>query len=761
MCRIKPFLLVIGLLIQPLLNVTHAQQQLNPRADSLISLLPHLSKADKVNTLIQISRICVLSNVDTALHFSKMAVDQANHLENGQLIGEANNWLGNAYRMKANYQDALKHYQLSVNAWKQVGDPIKLSHGYLNICLVLDAIRQTDALDTNLALAVEQAELITNPEEEMVVYTRIAQIYQSKRALDRALLYALKILDTYQDSSGLIPPDVYRRIASINRDLNNMQQAEEFYLKAYRKATEQGNKVMLNLTCNDLGIIYNELGNVSVAIDYYKQALELSKEMGNRIVMSSVYNNMGLSYSKQGELDKAIEMFKQSKEIIAVIGPKSEYLNVTNNIAKAYLQKGDVQNAERFANMVMQEFSTISNPIFVKETYHILAEIAEQKGRYSDAYRYTKLEMAYNDTVYNIEKNRAAIDIQAKYEAALKDKTIEVLKKDNDIKLLANEKQQSIQRGLVASIALLLVVMLTVLAGTHLVRRKNKQLEVANTKLSESEKSLRDRNEEISTQKEQIDRQNKSIKSSIDYASEIQGAMLPPAYLISATFPESFLLYKPLEIVSGDFYWLASIGHKKICAVADCTGHGVPGALMSMLGMSILAEIVGKLPEQDLHSETIMGALRDRVVASLHQTQDYSSVRDSIDASLVVIDEAERSLEFSGANMPLLMIKEGEPLLVKGDSISAGISIRKDLPFTRHTLSFASGDVLYAFSDGYCDQLGGEKGHKFLTKNLVSFLQSIHKEPMVLQQKLLDDKLTHWQGGYKQIDDVLVMGIRL
>lgn len=265
--------------------------------------------------------------------------------------------------------------------------------------------------------------------------------------------------------------------------------------------------------------------------------------------------------------------------------------------------------------------------------------------------------------------------------------------------------------------------------------------------------------EEIERQKEKISIQNEEITSSIQYASRIQSALLTPSELVSRIFPEHFILYLPRDIVSGDFYYVTQVESKKICIVADCTGHGVPGGFMSMLGISFITQILSEV--KDLQAADILNRLRQLVISTLHQTSDVGGSKDGMDITIYIVDEQSMTMQFAGANNPLILIRNGEVTQVKGDKMPIGIHLRGEVPFTNNVIEIQKGDVMYTFSDGYVDQFGGESGRKFMIKDFRELLLKIHTYPMAEQRQILLDTLISWQGDTPRIDDVVVMGVRI
>jgi len=252
---------------------------------------------------------------------------------------------------------------------------------------------------------------------------------------------------------------------------------------------------------------------------------------------------------------------------------------------------------------------------------------------------------------------------------------------------------------------------------------------------------------------------NREITDSIHYASRIQSALLPPGDYIDKLIPERFIIYMPRDIVSGDYYWLTEKNGQIICMAADCTGHGVPGAFMSMLGIAFLNEIVSK--HDDLHSDMILNELRNHVIKSLHQTGEEGGSQDGMDVALYILDLEKMSLEYSGANNSLILFRDEELTEVKSDKMPIGIHMNADVPFTRHSLDIKKNDMIYTFSDGYPDQFGGPHQKKFMIKNFKKLLSEIHLLEMDVQKEKLTDSLNEWMSETEQVDDILVIGVRI
>ncbi len=284
-----------------------------------------------------------------------------------------------------------------------------------------------------------------------------------------------------------------------------------------------------------------------------------------------------------------------------------------------------------------------------------------------------------------------------------------------------------------------------------LVKERTRDLEQANLEI-EAQRDMAE------AQRDQIAQQKKEITDSISYAERIQRSMLPARQVLESLLPEHFVYFRPRDIVSGDFYWAAEKSGKIYVAAVDCTGHGVPGAFMSMLGITFLNEIMVKYNCTD--AAQVVGQLRNEIIHALGQKGVEGEARDGMDLSLVIIDRENGQLEFTGANNPLYLIHQGELTEIKGDKMPVAIHPHMP-PFSLHRLDFRPGDMIYLFSDGFADQFGGDEGKKYMYRPFKALLLEIHGESPEEQEKILDRRFEEWKGDFEQIDDVVIIGIRL
>jgi sigma-B regulation protein RsbU (phosphoserine phosphatase) len=295
--------------------------------------------------------------------------------------------------------------------------------------------------------------------------------------------------------------------------------------------------------------------------------------------------------------------------------------------------------------------------------------------------------------------------------------------------------------------------------------------------------ALAESNKQLEIKNDIIEDKNKDITDSINYAKRIQEAILPPKELKQKLFPDSFLLFQPRDIVSGDFYWFTEKNGKKLIAAVDCTGHGVPGAFMSMIGNGFLNQVVN---EKGITTPSeILVQLRALIIASLKQSGAAGENKDGMDISLLSFDDSNNTVEYAGANNPLWVIRKNEqtgkgtenaqvisnmltntlplPVIeeIKADKQPIGIYLTELKPFTNHQVKLYPGDSLYIFTDGFVDQMGGPSGKKFKSKTFKELLFSIQHLPMKKQEEVIRKTLQEWKGRFDQTDDILVIGVRV
>lgn len=566
---------------------------------------------------------------------------------------------------------------------------------------------------------------------------------------------------------------LYRARAIYNQAVQSRKEGEyETAIRQYQEALtifEQENDGKNIASVNgSLGITHWNQGNYDLAISYLRKALDYGRKIGNKNGIGTNLNNLAGVYLQKSEYDSAIICLKEMRTIYEELKDTAGLADAYGNIGAVYLQKGDTANglsysleAIRYSEISGYRYqlgSALANVANVYElrgdyatsekyfmdSYRIFAELGSKEGirdsykslatlygawgNYKSAFEYMKKHKELNDSILSEARMKQLTEMDAKYQSAQKDK-----------QLLAEKAESERKSMLLYSLftGLLLVITLAFFAWRGY--RNKKRL-----------------SEEIRQQKEIIETKSKEMVDSIHYAERIQRGLLPSEDLLHRLFPESFVFLRPKDIVAGDFYWLEEKDGLLLFAVADCTGHGVPGALVSVVCSNALNRSVNEFGVTD--PGPLLGKVRELVLESFGKSS--MDVRDGMDISLCSYDPRSRTLRWAGANNPLWLARNGEMLTLTPDKMPIGK--HTDLrPFTTHHLQLQSGDCVYLFSDGFADQFGGPAGKKFKYKQLKELLLQVHTQPMNEQMREMEKTFTGWKGGLEQVDDVCVLGVRI
>ncbi|HEY0030123.1 MAG TPA: SpoIIE family protein phosphatase, partial [Bacteroidia bacterium] len=309
---------------------------------------------------------------------------------------------------------------------------------------------------------------------------------------------------------------------------------------------------------------------------------------------------------------------------------------------------------------------------------------------------------------------------------------------------------------ILASIALVLVFILFLRVRFNSLKNRAKDLQ---RKITHKTAELKKEKEIVDSQTKIIERKNKNITASINYAQRIQNTVLPTKENILKLFPDAFILLRPKDIVSGDFSWFSQVGDKIIVAAADCTGHGIPGAFMSLIGNNLLNDVVNN--EKITEPAQILHRLHEKLIVTLKKTEKDSATVDGMDISLFVIDKKNQTLNFTSTGQPLIFIRDGKMEAINGGKYPLGLILKKERLYEPRTISIQKDDVFYLFTDGYVDQFGEMDDDKFSEVRLRNLLLEIHHQTMKDQENNLNRMLDLWKGQIPQLDDVMVIGIRI
>jgi serine phosphatase RsbU (regulator of sigma subunit)/tetratricopeptide (TPR) repeat protein len=523
-----------------------------------------------------------------------------------------------------------------------------------------------------------------------------------------------------------------RIIATIYFNKGDNYHAEKYCLECIESAKESGNHDVLQLCYKDYSTVLESGNDFIKALEYYEKHLNLrdSLNYANRLAEKERADRIAAIE----ESEQRIKSELSSEEI--------QGLELKNLKIESRRKENELKLMQKQQELDRSEKVRLNQSLVLeRERFELNERVQENKS--------LKLQQA-NDSLSLIQKDDSARALVTKNQLLEKDK----LQKETELK---NEKLA--KRFALGVGSLMLLVAASILYGLISTRKKNQKLAESKRQIEMINSDLEIKNAEVLKQKDIIEQKNQAITDSIQYASRIQTAVLPPISFLSDWGIENFILYKPKDIVSGDFYWGVRKNNKIILAAGDCTGHGVPGAFMSMLGHAFLDEIVNtREPE---NAAAILDMLRDEIINALKQKGMTGEARDGMDISLVILDPRTGRLDYAGANNPLYLIRDGKMVRYIADRMPIGIHFISFTPFTNQVVEIKKGDYLYIFSDGYADQFGGPKGKKFMYKPFQDLLLRNHSKPMELQKEILDNTFEKWKNDREQVDDVLVIGIRI
>ena len=453
-------------------------------------------------------------------------------------------------------------------------------------------------------------------------------------------------------------------------------------------------------------------------------------------------------WRKKDDYQNALDYLSRAQEMRIKFGNKTEISNGYMGIADFNRHFGKFELALMNVKRGVDIAKEINNLPKLQFGYKVYYKIYEDMGDYEKAYDYAKLFTHIKDSILNENSAEQIAELEVTYETEKKKKKIELLTKEKELTKLKLDNYKIPIYSF--SIGLILVIVLTVFI--YFGYREKKKVNV----------ELTDINYKITNQKLIIEEKNKDITDSIKYAKKIQEAILPSDERLASLLPNSFVVYLPKDIVSGDFYWVEEV-NKKVCfAAVDCTGHGVPGAFMSIIGNNGLNQAV--LEEKKDRPDLILNSLNDSVNNTLKQTLEEPSVKDGMDLSLCSIEYQEDGsvLNYAGAFNPLWIISEEELIEYKADRQPIGSFMgMKPKPFTNHEVKLSKGDTIYVFTDGFADQFGGENGKKYKYARMKEFLLSISNRSLNEQKELIIEEFNNWKGNIEQIDDVCIIGVRV
>jgi len=571
-------------------------------------------------------------------------------------------------------------------------------------------------------------------------YGNIGLIYRATGDLPVALSYqfrSLKLREELNDEEGMAKN--YSAIGNIYDSQNNFALTVFYHTKALKLWDKLHNRSGVAGSYINIGNAYWDKQNDSMALLQYTRSLAIYDSLHDEGGASTCNMNIGMIYDKRNDHETAMEYIFKALEVKKRIKDNSGISTCYINLAGSLLHLNRKAEAMEYLEKALEICKASNRKEGMKVVYATMAKVYSEQNDYKQAFKYQQLYSEMKDSLFKEGSAKEMAEMQTKYESEKKQKEIALLTKDSRIKAL------ELNRNKLWMIVLVVVILLAiVLAALFYNRYKLKQ---------RANRLLEHRNSEITLQK-------KEITDSINYAKRIQESILPPAEAWHRMLPDSFIFYRPKDIVSGDFYWIEQKGDVVCFAAVDCTGHGVPGALMSVVGFNLLTQAINEV--NLLKPADILKHLDAGVTKTLRQSEEGKGVKDGMDLSLCSLNKKTLELEYAGAFNSLYYVSDGVLSEIKADKFPIGVNIGGKVDnYTNHTIQLKKGDCVYLYSDGYADQFGGPKGKKFKYNQLKELLVSISTLPVQEQRNVIESRFDQWKGSLEQVDDVVIIGLRL
>lgn len=657
-----------------------------------------------------------------------------------------------AYEYEAiSLEKSLFWYDKAIALAKKSNSIYWLSKNYGYKAIALQFMLEYDSSVVYNQKAIQLAEQRQDTVQQVKLYCNLGKTYYENDKIVSAIGMYKKALGLAKkiDNKWLMATS-YRGIGVCYRKMQNHRYSLMYHKSALELDLQMDSPRDLAMDYANIAVAYQDLKEWDKANGYLENAIKTYKDLGMQgEELAILYNNQASGESERNNHEKALNLFFKAKEQFLLSKEKGSVPFVNKNIASAYLALGKIELARIYIDSALLQLSMKANPRITIHAQLILAEILMNQSDFQRASQLLLNTYNQKDSLEASFQKREIEELEIKFQTKEKDIQLqqsetERKKKDAELSLQKSisERRQIVVFSLVGIGGLLLFLFLNV-------RRSNIRTKKANEQISMQK-------DELVHQKKVIEEKSEEITSSIRYAQSIQNAILPQQPLIDSFFPRNFVLYLPKDLVAGDFYWFEKHSNHLFFAAADCTGHGVPGAMVSVVCHNALNQAVREY--KLTNSAEILNKTKELVIKTFEKSE--TDIKDGMDISLCVLDTSTNELQFSGANNSLLIVREGELIKLKGDRQPIGYS-HEMKSFTTHNIQLKEKDRIYAFSDGYSDQFGGEKGKKFRSKNLEELLLSIQDLPLAEQKNVLLDTFNSWRGSAEQTDDVCVVGVEV
>lgn len=540
--------------------------------------------------------------------------------------------------------------------------------------------------------------------------------------------------------------DIYTKMRNYPLSLKYSDIALQHYIQSKR-----GKKMA---ECHvQQGVIYYHMDVPKKSLDNFEKALIYYKSVGDKKNCAAMDNNIGSLFNEMKQYDRAIQNYKYALSIYTELNDTLGIAMTMANIGNIYNEAGKMEEALPYIQKGFEIAEDKRDNNILVPTYIYMIESYEKLGNYPKAFEFQSRLLKLKDTIYDLQVNMNIAEMQTRFDTEKKEKENEILRQQNELKDLNLDNQKIISYSVSGGLLLMLVLAFYIYHGF---RQKQK----ANNLLEKKQVEIVSKNMALEVANTIIHEKNKDITDSIRYAKRLQTAILKPEDTLSDYFSDGFIFFKPKDIVSGDFYWFEKFGSRSFFAAADCTGHGVPGAFMSIIGCNLLSQAVNE--NNITNPDAILNSVNKGLSKVLQQRIKEMSVKDGMDIALCVFNADTMMLEYSGAYNPIWHVRDGKLAEYKADKFPVGAFVDDEIRFfKKHEIRVEKGDLIYLFSDGYADQFGGMGGKKFKYKTLQKLILENYSKPASVQKAVFENTFENWMGNLEQVDDVLLMCVQI
>lgn len=562
---------------------------------------------------------------------------------------------------------------------------------------------------------------------------------------------ALKLFEKIGNKDGIASS--HNNIGIIYFEQSNHQMALKELNLSLKMYKELKDTVHIASISGNIGSVYYAMNKHAESLITNKEALNLLRlSHADLYIIANTINNIGVAYQGLKNYPEALANFEEALEIRLKTKEELGIEISWTNLASLYTVQRKYNQAESYADKALELATKLNDLEGIKEIQQILSEIYSNTNRPEKALKSYKAYITARDSLFSEANSKQIMQTQMQYEFDKKEALLKVEQGKKEALAASERNRQRIIIFFVTGILILSTLFALFSYRRYKLTMRQKLI------IEQKEHETQKQNHIITEQKHVIEVRHKEITDSINYAERIQRSFLASKEMLDAHLQDYFIFFKPKDVVSGDFYWSAILNNGKfILATADSTGHGVPGAIMSLLNITSLEKAI----ENETSPDRILNITRSIIIERLKKDGSEDGGKDGMDCSLCVFDFKNKILNMASANNPVWIVRGKEAIELKPDKMPVGKHDKQGVSFTKQEIQLQTGDVIYTLTDGFPDQFGGKTGKKFLNKNLREFLITNAYLPMHEQKKLLEKTFVDWKQDLEQVDDVTVIGIKI